>query len=146
MGRRIRRRVGGAAAVALAALVLSACGGGGAQDLAQQACVHVNRSVSDYQRSLRTGTPPAVASRLRAQADRELRAALPIAAQATSADGSWNGLMTAISESSSVDEGHLIPSLRAQCVSADANQNVNPQGPGGGTKPANVNPKPASPG
>ena len=38
--------------------------------------------------------------------------------------------MTTISESATVDEGHLVPSLRAQCVVADANPNVNPQIPG----------------
>ncbi len=72
--------------------------------------------------------------------------------------------MTAISESGTIDEGHLIPSLRAQCVVADTNPNVNPQGPGSGntgnsgssgnsgrsgstatTVPQNVNPQPASP-
>jgi hypothetical protein len=69
--------------------------------------------------------------------------------------------MTTISEGATVDEGHLVPSLRAQCVVATANQNVNPQSPGnsnsGGsgnsgsrgtvtsTTPQNVNPEPASP-
>ena len=53
--------------------------------------------------------------------------------------------MTTISEGATVDEGHLVPSLRAQCVVADNNQNVNPQTPGTGTTPKNVNPKPASP-
>jgi hypothetical protein len=63
--------------------------------------------------------------------------------------------MTTISESSWVDEGHLVPALDAQCVVADANQNQNPLGPGGNrgggggtttTVPRNVNPNPASPG
>ena len=58
--------------------------------------------------------------------------------------------MTTISEGATVDEGHLVPSLRAQCVVADANQNVNPQTPGNSgntssTTPQNVNPEPASP-
>ena len=30
-----------------------------------------------------------------------------------------------------VDEGHLVPALRAQCVLANSNQNVNPQSPDG---------------
>ena len=38
--------------------------------------------------------------------------------------------MTTISEGATVDEGHLVPSLRAQCVVANANQNINPQTPG----------------
>lgn len=128
---------------------LSACGNGGGQALAQQACVHVHRSVSDYLRSTRAGTPPATAAQLQKEADQELRAALPLAAEANSDDGSWNASMTTISEIAVVDEGHLVPALRAQCVVADANPNVNPQNPGnsgnsGTTTPQNVNPKPAS--
>jgi hypothetical protein len=148
--RRDHRRGGrvflGVVAVAAGAVGLSACGGQSGQALAQQACVHVHRSVQAYLRSTAAGTPPATAVRLQKLADRELRAALPLAARANSADGSWNALMTTISESAIVDEGHLIPGLKAQCVVADANPNVNPQSPGSGTTPQNVNPKPASPG
>ncbi len=146
---RARRPAGGrvigiALAVALA-LGLSACGNGGGQDLARQACVHVHRSLDAYLRSLRSGTSPATAARLQVVADQELRAALPLAAQANSDDGSWNALMTTISESATIDEGHLVAGLRAQCVVADANTNVNPQTPGTSTTtPQNVNPKPAS--
>ena len=64
---------------------------------------------------------------LQTKADQQLRAALPLAAAANSDDGSWNSLMTTISEIATVDEGHLVPSLQAQCVVADSNQNVNPQ-------------------
>jgi hypothetical protein len=35
--------------------------------------------------------------------------------------------MTVLSESSDIDEGHLLPSLKAQCVVANSNPNVNPQ-------------------
>lgn len=138
------RVTGFALAVALA-LGLSACGNGGGQDLARQACVHVHRSLDAYLRSIRSGTSPAAAARLQVVADQELRAALPLAAQANSDDGSWNALMTTISESATIDEGHLVAGLRAQCVVADANPNVNPQNPGTSTTtPQNVNPKPAS--
>ena len=145
------RRPGGgralATALALGSAVvgLSACSNQGGQALAQQACVHVNRSVQDYLRSVRVGTPPATVALLQKEADQELRTALPLAAQANSDDGSWNSLMTTISEGATVDEGHLVPSLRAQCVVADSNPNVNPQSPGSGTTPQNVNPNPASP-
>ena len=153
MGRARRPGAGRVAAVALSVagsvVALSACGNGGGQALAQQACVHVHRSVSEYLRSTRASTPPATATQLQKEADQELRAALPLAAQANSDDGSWNALMTTISEISVVDEGHLVPALRAQCVVADANPNVNPQNPGnsgnGGTTPQNLNPNPASP-
>jgi hypothetical protein len=151
-----RARGPGAGRVAAVALTvggsvvgLSACANGGGQALAQQACLHVHRSVSEYLRSTRAGTPPATAAQLQKEADQELRTALPLAAQANSDDGSWNSLMTTISEIAVVDEGHLVPALRAQCVVADANPNVNPRNPGnsgnGGTTPQNVNPKPASP-
>jgi hypothetical protein len=142
-----------------AALGLSACSTQNGQNLAQQACVHVNRSVSDYLRAVHPGTPAALATELQNQADQQLRDALPLAAAANSDDGSWNALMTTISEGATVDEGHLVPSLRAQCVVANANPNVNPQSPGGNsgnsgasgtsgstsTTPQNVNPEPASP-
>jgi len=111
--------------------------------------VHVHRSVSEYLRSTRAGTSPATAAQLQMEAEQELRVALPLAAEANSDDGSWNALMTTISEISVVDEGHLVPALRAQCAVADANPNVNPQSPGNGsnsgTVPQNVNPEPASP-
>ena len=134
-----------AAALAGTALGLSACSTQGGQQLAEQACVHVHRSVADYLRSTRAGTAPAVVAQLQKEADQELRAALPLAAAANSDDGSWNSLMTTISESAVVDEGHLVPSLRAQCVVADTNPNVNPQSPSGNSTPQNVNPEPASP-
>ncbi len=134
-----------AATLAGAALGLSACASQGGQELAQQACVHVHRSVTDYLRSTRAGTAPAIVAQLQKEADQELRAALPLAAAANSDDGSWNSLMTTISESATVDEGHLVPSLRAQCVVADSNPNVNPQSPSGNSTPQNVNPEPASP-
>jgi hypothetical protein len=153
MRRGRRPGAGRVAAVALtvggSVVGLSACANGGGQALAQQACLHVHRSVSEYLRSTRAGTPPATAAQLQKEADQELRTALPLAAQANSDDGSWNSLMTTISEIAVVDEGHLVPALRAQCVVADANPNVNPRNPGnsgnGGTTPQNVNPKPASP-
>jgi hypothetical protein len=137
-----------------AALALSACSTQGGQDLARQACVHVRISVSDYLEAVRPGTAPAAAAQLQERADQQLRDALPLAAAANSDDGSWNALMTTISEGATVDEGHLVPSLRAQCVVANANQNINPQSPGGdsgnggstsSTTPQNVNPEPASP-
>ena len=119
-----------------AAFGLSACSNQAGQDLAQQACVHVHRSVLDYERSVLIGTPSATVAVLQAKAAEELRDALPLAAQANSDDGSWNSLMTTISEGANIDEAHLLPALKAQCVVANTNVNVNPQ---------NVNPNPASP-
>jgi hypothetical protein len=138
------RILSGLTLVAGAALGLSACSSQSGQDLAQQACVHVHRSLTDYLRATSAGTSPAAAAQLQKEADQELRAALPLAAAANSDDGSWNSLMTTISEGATVDEGHLVPSLRAQCVVANANPNVNPQSPSGNSTPQNVNPKPPS--
>ena len=110
-------------------LLLSACGDGG-QDLARQACVHVNRSVRYFEASTKPNVSPKASNRLRIRASAELRAALPLAAQATSADGSMNSLMTTISEIATVDEAHLLPALKGQCAVVDTNVNVNPT-PGG---------------
>ena len=152
-----RRRVwAGAALLVIVPALFAACASvQDGQALAQQACVHVNRSVTDWVASQRAGTPAATAAALQQRAEQQLRLALPLAAAANSDDGTWNSLMTTISEIGSVDEGHLVPALHAQCVVADSNQNVNPQspddtngGPGGGGRnsppTANVNPKPAS--
>ena len=149
------RVVAGVALAAGAALGLSACSSQSGQDLAQQACVHVRISVTDYLRAVEPGTSQAAATQLQKEADQELRTALPLAAAANSDDGSWNSLMTTISEGATVDEGHLVPALRAQCVVADSNPNVNPLGPQNQqspsqspsattTVPQNVNPDPAS--
>jgi hypothetical protein len=122
-----RRAWAVAGAAALTAFVLSGCGGGGGQALAQQACVHVKQSLHDYSLSSVAGTPASTVADLRVRADSELRQALPLAAAANSADGLWNALMTTISESATVDMPHLEPALKAQCVVADTDVNVNPQ-------------------
>jgi hypothetical protein len=110
--------------------LLSACGQEGGDDLARQACVHVKLSVSYFERSTKPDVSPGDAARLRAKAEAELRTALPLAAQATSADGSMNSLMTTISEGATVDEAHLVPALKGQCATVDTNINVNPATPG----------------
>jgi hypothetical protein len=150
-----RRRVSaGAVLLVIVPVCLAACSSvQDGQALAQQACVHVNRSVTAWVDSQRAGTPATTVAALQQRAEQQLRLALPLAAAANSDDGSWNSLMTTISEIETVDEGHLVPALRAQCVLANSNQNVNPQNPNGniGTgghrnspPTANVNPKPAS--
>jgi hypothetical protein len=130
-----------AATVVAVALTVSACGGPSAQSLAAQACVHVHRSVAAFRQSTEPGMAQATAASLRRKADAELSVALPLAAQANSADGSWNALMTTISESATVDEQHLVPALQAQCAVAAINQNVNPEAP----PTQNVNPQSPSP-
>lgn len=150
-----RRRVwSGAVLLVIVPVALGACSSvGDGEALAQQACVHVNRSVTDWVDSQHAGTPAATVASLQQRAEQQLRLALPLAAAANSDDGTWNSLMTTISEIESVDEGHLVPALHAECALAGSNQNVNPQNPNGnsgsgGTRKtpptANVNPKPAS--
>ena len=125
-----RRTLIGLGATAVGAvLCLSACGQSG-QDLAQEACTHVDRSVRDYELSTKANVPSSEAARLRTQADAELRAALPLAADATSSNGNLNALMTTIAEGATIDEGHLVPALKVQCKSVTTNVNVNPQAPG----------------
>lgn len=124
--------------VLAASLACSACGQQSGLDLARQACVHVARSVRDFDASRQPGTAASTARRLRSAAAEELRAALPLAADATSDDGSLNALMTTISEGATIDEAHLIPALKNQCSVVNTNVNVNPQAPGS----VNVNPQP----
>ena len=124
---------------------LSACSASSGADLARQACVHVERSVRAWERSTQAGMPAAEAAQLQNEAASELRTALPLAAQANSDDGSWNSLMTTISEGATVDESHLVPSLKAQCVVANTEQNVNPQSPGNPQPPNTQNVNPRSP-
>jgi hypothetical protein len=136
-------RAGSSRALAFAALataaatVCSACDSqGSGQALARQACVYVHRSIRDWQRSVEPGVPAATVAELQEAAAQQLRTALPLAAAANSDDGTWNALMTAISEGATVDETHLVPSLRAQCTVADTNLDENPQNPQNPQSPA----------
>ena len=115
-----RRRVlsGGAAILAAAgiALGLGACGNDGLS-LARQACVKVDASLELYHHSAHA-TDPATAAREQRQATVDLEEALPLAAQANSADPQWNPLMTTLQEVGRNSEGHLVAALRAQCNQA----------------------------
>ncbi|MGA3148086.1 MAG: hypothetical protein ABSF33_11485 [Acidimicrobiales bacterium] len=97
---------------------LSACGNSGT-DLAKQACTHINRSIRLLEQSQHQ-SDHARAAQLAEQAYDQLRAALPIAAQAAFHDGQWQALMTTISESNRVPESTLVDALTAQCGEADS--------------------------
>jgi hypothetical protein len=99
-------------------VVLAACGTSGTA-LAQQACSHVNKSITLLERSEHQ-SDPGQASATAQQAYVQLRDALPIAAEAAYSDGQWQSLMTTLSESNRVPEKTLISALTAQCQSADA--------------------------
>jgi hypothetical protein len=97
------------------AIILSACGDAGLT-LAREACVHVKSSLRLYAAS-ETDTSAAAADRTRAI--EQLEVALPLAAQATSADPQWNPLMTTLQEIGRSSEANLVAALRAQCAQAD---------------------------
>ena len=97
---------------------LAACGNSG-QDLARQACAHVHRSVALLGEA---GKEPGTArsATLNNQALAQLRAALPIAAEAAYDDGQWQALMTTLSESNRVAPTLLVPALTQQCAVAES--------------------------
>jgi len=126
----VRRGAVGLIVAAVAAVVLAGCSQQQGLALARQACVYVDRSIKLYDAATHE-TDPAKAASERSNALTQLRLAPPLAAQANSDDGSWDDLMTAISESSRVEEGHLIVSLRASCIDAENGTPGVPVSPGG---------------
>jgi hypothetical protein len=107
------------------ALTLGGCGQQGGDALAREACVHVGKSLRLYTDAQRT-TNESVARSDLTRAYSELRAALPMAAMATSENGQWVALETTISESARVSEGDLLTGLRQECSVADS---ANPDQP-----------------
>jgi len=66
------------------------------------------------------GVSAASRTTLEGKAMNELLKATPMAAAATSADGSWNALMTTINESERVPLQNLVPALTRLCKVADS--------------------------
>ena len=110
----IRRLALAAALLALAGST-AACGSSAALGQAKSACVNINRSLATLKASAAPGLTPAASAALVAKAQSQLLAALPAASRATSADGSFNSLMTTIQEADRVPEGLLVDSLSRQC-------------------------------
>ena len=96
---------------------LSGCGPHDGDVLARRACAHVDRSLELYREAQQT-TSAADALAKVGQAYHELRAALPLAAAATSSNGQWVALETTITESARVSEGVLLGALRKECAVA----------------------------
>ena len=118
-----RLRAGRAlAALAGAGLALSACGTGAAVSHARAACVKVDAALVLYAKSERPGLSATARNSLAARAMATLLAATPEAAAATSADGSWNPLMTTIGEAQRVPIGDLVPALTRLCAVANSSQ------------------------
>jgi len=103
-----------AGALLASALLLASCGSGGATDQARAACKKVDRSIALYKRATAT-PPPADSDAMQNRSQALLLSALGDAARATSGDGSFNALMTTLSEATRVPEGLLVPSLSRQC-------------------------------
>lgn len=114
--RSVRRATAALALSGGAATLLAACSGSGTA-LARQACVHVDASIRLYTQAQHE-PDAAVARRKADQAIGQLEAALPIAAQANSANPAYNPLMTTLQEIGRTSESNLIPALRAQCTAA----------------------------
>ncbi len=113
--------------------VLTACAAS-AGDLARASCVHVNNSLKLLDQAQHSANPATAAS-LRAKANAQLLAAIPIAAQAAYHDVQWESLSATLSESNRVPEAELIPSLKAQCLNATSsvfNQPPPPANPAAG--------------
>ncbi len=119
---------------------LSACSNSGAS-LARQACGHIDRSLTLLARSNHE-TDVTTAAQLRQEAYRQLRQALPIAAEAAYNDGQWQALMTTVSESNRVPETTLVDALTVQCQQADSSPFGQPPPPSSIPPPAPVSSSP----
>jgi len=114
------RRYGVVVSMLGAGVILSACGSGSAVAEARTSCQFVHKALVLEARSEVKGLPPSSSNALRNQALSELLKGTSSAAQATSSDGSWNPLMTTISEAERVPLVDLVPSLRRLCQVADS--------------------------
>jgi hypothetical protein len=137
-GLRLRAAATGVAFVMGIGVTLSACGNGG-QALAEQACTHIDRSISLLRQSSRPAGSTHSAQ-LEQEAYVELRKALPLTAEAAYDNAQWQALMTTVSESNRVPETTLIPALQAQCTDANASQS-----PFGGQAPPSSSIPPPAP-
>jgi hypothetical protein len=107
--------------LASAGVLLSACGSSGAIGEVRQSCHFVHQAIVLQKKSEVVGTSKARVTLLQSEAIGELLKAEPYAARATSADGSWNPLMTTIGEAQRVSIDELIPSLEQICRVANSN-------------------------
>jgi hypothetical protein len=101
-------------------VLLSACGTGSAVAQARTSCRFVERALTLQARSNEMGLSASARAALRGRAMSELLKAGPSAAAATSSDGSWNALMTTISEAQRVPLENLVPALTRLCQVANS--------------------------
>ena len=82
--------------------------------VAGQACAHVDRALTAEHRAASAGTGQA--AHLESEALDQVRAALPLAAEAAGVDTTWQPLDATLSESNRVPLRFLLPALAAQCA------------------------------
>jgi len=114
------RRLGVVASLLSAGVLLSACGTGSAVAQARTSCQFVHRALALQAQSNDKGLSANAREILRGRAMSELLKASPSAAAATSSDGSWNPLMTTISEAERVPLENLVPALTRLCQVANS--------------------------
>jgi hypothetical protein len=114
------KRLGILAPLLAAGVLLSACGTGSAVAQARTACEFVHRALVLQARSEVKGISAAQSNALQGQAMSELLKGSSSAAAATSSDGSWNPLMTTISEAERVPLHDLVPALTRLCQVANS--------------------------
>ncbi len=117
---RVVRVLGPLTALVLASVILSSCGTNGAVADARASCVLVKRAIAIQVRSEAPNLSANRRASLEGRAMGELLKATPMAADATSLDGSWNALQTTINESERVPLKDLIPSLTRLCKVANS--------------------------
>jgi hypothetical protein len=98
---------------------LSGCGNSAALGLVRQACHHVELSLALY-RSSQTEPSPQRAAKERAQAQRQLQIAAPLAAIAAGQAPQWQAFMATLAENSRLPESDLVHALGAQCGAVTA--------------------------
>ena len=108
------------ATLTVASVTLASCGTSSAVSDARRSCVDVQRALVIEHQSEQPGLTGARQRSLQAAALSQLLKATPFAAAATSADGSWNPLMTTINEAERVPLANLVASLTRLCKVADS--------------------------
>ena len=107
-------------ALAIATLSLSGCGVGGAVTDARHACVHIKAALALETQSEAKGLSATVRNQFKTKALTELLKATPLAAAATSADGTWNPLQTTLQEANRVPLQYEAPALTRLCQIANS--------------------------
>jgi len=117
---RLVRPLGVLATLTLTSVLLASCGAGGAVADVRHSCVDVKLALTLQRRSEQPGLSAAKRNSLQAKALSRLLKATPLAAAATSLDGTWNPLMTTINEAERVPISDLVASLTRMCKVADS--------------------------